>query len=202
MKIYFNRAGIIPAIAGSFLLLNLLAHYIRHEEIVFFGNTEFLPAIVTGGSLGMIAMLFRRESRKIPAFLIKPRKTKWKMEIGQAYDRIKEAMNVAAVQSSAKGITNWQPVTEDREQGLLQYKRIVQEYSDELTKPGILTGEMMLIIHLTTAGSGSGSESGSESKSESEVTHEFQVLSEITTRTVAVIVGETNGRLDQARSSR
>jgi hypothetical protein len=192
MKIYFNRAGIIPAIAGSFLLLNLLAHQLRHEQIVFFGNSEFLPVIVTGGSLGMISMLFRRESRKIPAFLVKPRKTKWKMEIGQAYDKIKSAMNLAAVQNSSKGITDWQPVIEDREKGLLQYKRTVHEYSDELTNPGILTGEMMLIISLAAV----------ESKSETEVTNEFQVLSELMARTVAVVVGETNGRLEQARSSR
>ncbi len=124
MKIYFNRAGIIPAISGSLLLLNLLVLHLQNKEIIFFGNTEFCrPSSLA--EVWAISMLFRRESRKIPDIFIKPRTTKWKMEIGQAYDKIREAMNLAAVQNSAKGITDWQPVCEDPEQRLLQYKRTV-----------------------------------------------------------------------------
>lgn len=95
-------------------------------------------------------------------------------------------MNRTALLNSARGISDWQPISEEREQGSLRYKRIVQEYSDEITNPRILTGEMSLAIQLIQTGA------------ETELMTEYQVLSELMTLTVIEVVTETNTRIDSA----
>jgi hypothetical protein len=62
----------------------------------------------------------------------------------------------------------------------------VQEYSDEITNPRILTGEMSLAIQLIQTGA------------ETELMTEYQVLSELMTLTVIEVVTETNTRIDSA----
>lgn len=189
MKIYFNRAGIAPAIIGIFFLINQGWMYLSHKEQVFLGNSEILPFALPFFGLGLISALFRPASRKIPASLLKPRKSKLTMPPSQAFEKVKEAMNRSALQNSARGISDWQPLSEDRAQGLLQYKRIVQEYSDELTRPEILTGEMTLMICLR------------EVAGTTEVITEYQVLSQLMTLTVIEVITETNKRIDCAGQS-
>jgi hypothetical protein len=189
MKIYFNPTGVIPAIAGCAMLLYSLIMQLRGEQLVFFGNSEFSSLMIPAGGIGLILSAFRPANRKLPKSMLNPRPEKWPTPIERSFDGLKQVMNKAALESSARGVQDWQPVSEDREKGLLLYKRVVQERYDELTNPAILSGEMLLSVQLT------------EIDSKTNVTMEYQVLSPFAFYTVMRVVIQTKKRIDQARTT-